>query len=230
MNSFTPDFGALEGLIAEKSEKFDAFLRLLLEYNARFNLTSIVDEREVHVKHFLDSLAGAGCFPVGAHAVEVGSGAGFPSIPLMLAREDLSFTLVESTGKKCEFLRVAIGELGLNAEVVNARAEDVGRDPAHREKYDVCCARAVARLNTLAEYCMPLVKKGGKFVAYKGVEDELTEGRKALTLLGGGKTEMVSYELTEGFGARTLIVTEKLKPTPPKFPRGNGAERKRPIV
>lgn len=230
MDKFAPDFGELSEIRKQCGEKFTAFYRLLLEYNARFNLTSIVEEGEVEVKHFLDSLAGIRCFPQNARVCEVGSGAGFPSVPLMIARPDLSFTLVESTGKKCTFLSTVIRELGLRGEVVNARAEDVGRDEAHREKYDVCCARAVARLNTLAEYCMPLVKKGGVFVAYKGSADELTEGKKAISILGGGKTQVISYELPENYGARTLIVCEKSKPTPAAYPRGNGAERRNPLV
>lgn len=230
MQNFRPDFEALGRVLEEKAEKFNAFFRLLTEYNARFNLTTIIEEKEVRVKHFLDSLAGAELLPPNARVVEVGSGAGFPSVPLMIAREDLAFTLVESTGKKCDFLRVAIRELGLRAEVVNARAEDVGRDPAYREKFDVCVARAVARLNTLAEYCMPLVKKGGLFVAYKGAADELSDGRKALSVLGGGEVRVTSYELPEEYGVRTLISVEKKSATPAKYPRGNGAERRNPIV
>lgn len=229
MQSFRPDFEALASILKEREEKFSTFYRLLLEYNARFNLTTITEEREVYYKHFLDSLAAQALLPAGARVVEVGSGAGFPSIPLMLAREDLSFTLVESTGKKCEFLKVAVKELGLNAEVLNARAEDVGRDHVRRETFDICVARAVARLNTLAEYCLPLVKKGGQFIAYKGSADELSDGKRAVSVLGGGSVHAYSYELPEDFGARTLIVVEKAKPTPPKYPRGNGAERKKPL-
>ena len=230
MQTNQPDFEALSRVLEEKRERFTAFYRMLVEYNARFNLTTIIEEKEVHVKHFLDSLAGAELIPPSSRVVEVGSGAGFPSIPLMLAREDLTFTLVESTGKKCEFLRAAIRELGLHAEVCNARAEDVGRDPAFREKFDVCVARAVARLNTLAEYCMPLVKRGGRFIAYKGTADELTDGKKALSVLGGGTTQVISYELPEAYGARTLIAVEKKSSTPQRYPRGNGAERRNPIV
>lgn len=230
MNERKPDFGKIESIYSRQKEKFHEFYRLLLEYNARFNLTAITEEREVYFKHFLDSLAGEEFFPHGKKVVEVGSGAGFPSIPLMIAREDLTFTLIESTGKKCEFLRTVCRALGLKAEVLHARAEEVGKDALYREKFDVCCARAVARLNTLAEYCLPLVKKGGTFVAYKGAEGELADGKGAIITLGGGMPTVIPYELPEGFGARTLVITEKIKPTPPKYPRGNGAERRNPLV
>ena len=230
MKAFPPDFGTLGRVLEEKREKFGTFFRLLTEYNARFNLTAITEEEDVRVKHFLDSLAAESLIPKGARVAEVGSGAGFPSIPLMIAREDLFFTLIESTGKKCEFLRTAVKELGLNAEVVNARAEDAGKDPSRRERYGVCVARAVAKLNTLAEYCMPLVQRGGLFIAYKGQDGELKEGARAISLLGGGETAEIAYTLPQGYGARTLVVAEKRTFTPAKYPRGNGAERRAPIV
>ena len=216
-------------LYAEKRREFDEFAALLAEYNGKFNLTAIVENREVEVKHFLDSLAGEFLFPQGASAVEVGSGAGFPSVPLMLARRDLKFTLIESIGKKCEFLRLAAKTLQLNAEVCNLRAEDAGKDARYREKFDICCARAVARLNTLAEYCMPLVKRGGLFVAYKGEKDELEEAKTALKILGGGEVRTYRYSLPDGMGERTLIAVKKIKETPEKYPRGQGKERSKPL-
>ena len=152
----------------EESKKFAAFYALLSEYNEKFNLTRITGEEDCFVKHFLDSAAGEKYFPKGANVAEIGSGGGFPSVPLMILRPDLTFTLVESTGKKCSFLERAVLELGLPARVVNARAEELAKKADFREKFDVCCARAVARLNTLAEYCLPFVKPGGLFVAYKG--------------------------------------------------------------
>lgn len=231
MNSFQPDFSAVAEIIEQKREQFDAFYKLLLSYNERYNLTAILEEREVYYKHFVDSLAGQPLFIKGASVLEVGSGAGFPSVPLMIAREDLKFTLVESTGKKCEFLRAAVDKLGLNAEVIHTRAEELAKSGAHRENYDVCCARAVARLNTLAEYCMPFVKKGGLFIAYKGeATEELAQAKRALAVLGGGETEVSRYSLPEGFGERTLVCVEKSKETPLQYPRGQGKERSRPIV
>jgi 16S rRNA (guanine527-N7)-methyltransferase len=212
-------------------EKFSCFYELLKEYNAKYNLTSIVEEEEVFYKHFLDSVAGEFLFPQGARVLEVGSGAGFPSLALKIVREDLSFTLVESVGKKSEFLRVAAEKLGfLNVEVQNERAEVLAHDLSRREKYDVVCARAVARMNTLSEYCLPFVKKGGIFVAYKsGDGEELEESKRAIALLGGKIQENIVYELPKNFGKRSLIVVKKEKYTPAQYPRGNGKERKKPL-
>lgn len=210
---------------------FEAFFNLLIEYNGRYNLTSITAERDVAYKHFVDSAAGAFLFPQNGRALEVGSGAGFPSLAVKILRPDLSFTLVESVGKKCEFLRAAAKELGLSGVTVfNGRAEDLARDGAHREKYDVVCARAVARLNVLSEYCIPFVKKGGVFVAYKsGDEEELNESKRAFSLLGCRLKENIAYSLPEGYGNRSLTVVEKVSSTPEKYPRGNGKERKNPL-
>lgn len=226
----TPNFTALNALIEKNSEKFARFYEMLVNCNAKYNLTAITEEKEVYIKHFLDSLAGEELLFKGASVAEVGSGGGFPSVPLMLVRGDLHFTLVESTGKKCDFLSAVIKEFDLNATVKNARAEDCGRDLSLREKYDICIARAVARLNTLSEYCLPLVKKGGFFVAYKGnAEEEITEAKNAVSVLGGGKTEAFPYELPEGYGSRTLVRIRKEKNTPEKYPRGQGRERSKPL-
>ncbi len=213
------------------SAPFEEFYRLLTEYNAKYNLTSITEEKEVFYKHFLDSAAGEFLFPRGAKALEVGSGAGFPSLVLKILRPDLSFTLVESVGKKCDFLRVAVKELNLSGvEVLYGRAEEFAKEAERREKYDVVCARAVARLNTLSEYCVPFVKKGGIFVAYKsGDGEELQESRRAFSLLGCRLKENILYSLPEGMGSRSLAVAEKVASTPSQYPRGNGKERKFPL-
>ena len=225
------DAARAEKLIKERAEAFDAFRRLLAEYNGRYNLTAITEEREVYYKHFLDSAAGEPLFPAGARVLEVGSGAGFPSIPLMLVRPDLTFTLLESTGKKCAFLETVIKEFSLPAEVLHVRAEDAGREEKYREKFDVCCARAVARLNTLLEYCLPFVKTGGLFLAYKGAgaEEEIKEAERAVALLGGGEVCSYPYSLPEGMGERTVVVVKKMRPTPQKYPRGRGKERSDPL-
>ena len=225
------DMGRAETLFREKREAFSAFFKMLLEYNAKYNLTAITEEEEVNAKHFLDSLSGEALFPAGARVLEVGSGAGFPSVPLMLVRPDLSFTLVESTGKKCDFLISAAEKFSLQATVLHVRAEDAGRDPCYREQFDVCCARAVARLNTLLEYCLPFVKPGGVFLAYKGsgAEEELAEAGRALSLLGGGQVKAYSYSLPGGMGERTILAVKKCKPTPEKYPRGRGKERSAPL-
>lgn len=230
MATFTPCFQEyLHKITVDNREKFDCFSALLVEFNRKYNLTSITEAREIVYKHFLDSVIGEKLLTEGARVLEVGSGAGFPSIPLMIVREDLRFTLVESTGKKCDFLRIALQKLGLKAEVVNGRAEELARQD-FRERFDVSLARAVAQLNTLAEYCLPFVKVGGYMLAYKGEgAEELQQAKRALSLLGGGKAEHFSYELPEGFGARSLIRIEKVSPTPARYPRGQGRERRDPL-
>lgn len=214
----------------ETGEKFSAFYALLSEYNQKVNLTRITGREECDIKHFFDSLAGEKYFPQGAECLEVGSGGGFPSVPLMIWRHDLSFVLVESVGKKCAFLERAVSELGLNARVVNGRAEELARLPGYREKFDVCCARAVARLNTLAEYCVPFVKPGGVFIAYKGnAAEEIGESANAFRILGARLERAEQFELPEGAGERTVVVAEKTAPTPAAYPRGRGRERSKPL-
>ncbi len=218
-----------ESFVNANREQFDAFEELLLFYNKKFNLTAITEHEEVFYKHFVDSVAGADLFPEHARVAEVGSGAGFPSIPLMIVRRDLQFLLIESTGKKCEFLRTAVRELDLAACVLQMRAEEAARG-MFREDRDVCCARAVARLNTLSEYCLPLVKQGGKMIAYKGAREELKEAENAIRLLGGGEAKTYHYELPKGYGARSLVEIKKIRRTPLQYPRGNGKEVTSPIV
>ena len=231
MNLISPDFARVKALFEKNRTTFERFFRLLTEYNARYNLTAITAWEEVVHKHFYDSLAGEPLFPDGADAVEIGSGAGFPSLPLKIVRPDLALTLVESTGKKCEFLRAAVRELRLEGvTVLHARAEELGKDPNYREKFSVAFARAVAPLPSLVEYCLPLVRTGGRFIAYKGATDESEEGKKAVVSLGGSLVGSVRYELPQGYGARTLIVAEKTGKTPAKYPRGQGKERSAPIV
>lgn len=220
-----------EKITQEKREEFAYFRALLLEYNAKYNLTTILEERDMLYKHFLDSVAGEAFFKTGAKAAEIGSGAGFPSIPLKILRPDLQFDLFESVGKKCEFLQVVVDKLGLQGmHIYNIRAEDAAKNAMYREQYDAVTARAVARMNTLCEYCMPFVKVGGVFVAYKsGETGEITEANRAIGILGGKLKESVNYTLPSGYGERTLAVVEKVKRTPEKYPRGQGKERKQPL-
>ncbi len=233
MKLFSADFKKYEELILKTyREKFDCFRETILKYNEKFNLTAITKENEIYYKHFLDSVAGESFFPEGANVCEIGSGAGFPSVPLKLVREDLKFTLIESTLKKCEFLRIVIDELSLtNVSVINARAEDLGKKQEYRESFDVCCARAVAAMNALGEYCLPLLKTGGKMIAYKGnSEEECKQAEKAISLLGGKIEERYRYDLPQGMGERSIVVIKKIKNTPAKYPRGRGLERSRPIL
>ena len=212
-------------------DKFSAFHDMLISYNEKCNLTTILDEKGVFYKHFLDSCAGESLFPKNAEVIEIGSGGGFPSIPLKLIREDLKFTLIESTGKKCTFLKEVVEKLGLNCvQVLNIRAEEGAHSQNLREKYDIACARAVARLNVLCEYCLPYVKVGGSFIAYKGeADEEIKEAANAIKILGGEISNIIKFELPEGCGSRTLIEIKKIKHTPPKYPRGQGRERKNPL-
>lgn len=214
----------------ELKERFEAFKNMLLLYNNKFNLTAITDEKDIYIKHFLDCVAGDMYFGECVSVVEIGSGGGFPSVPLKLLRDDLSFTLVESTGKKCEYLKAVVDNLKLSCvQVVNGRAEELGKVQKYREKFDVCTARAVARLNTLAEYCLPFVKLGGRFIAYKGnCTEEIEEAKKAFDILGGETEHVEKYELPNG-ETRTLVVVKKVKHTPEKYPRGQGKERKNPL-
>jgi len=211
-------------------KKFKIFEEMLYKSNKEFNLTAIKEGREMEIKHFLDSAVGVDKFVENSSVVEIGSGGGFPSVPIMILRKDLKFTLLESVGKKCNFLRSVIGELGLNAEVINARAEDVGKESFFRESFDHATARAVARLNILSEYCLPLVKVGGTFIAYKAnAEEEIRECENAFNVLGGKIKEVKEYYLPDEEGKRTIIEIEKIKSTPNEYPRGNGKERKKPL-
>ncbi len=222
--------GYLDAINGEYRDKFIQFRNLLITYNQRYNLTAITEKKEVTYKHFLDSIAGESLFFKGENVAEIGSGAGFPSIPLKIFRNDLRFTLFESTGKKCAFLRTVVAELGLTGvSVENMRAEDGARGN-FREKFDVSCARAVARMNTLTEYCLPFVRVGGRMIAYKGNEEEIEEAKNAIKTLGGRLESSIYYELPENFGSRVLAVVKKEKKTPEKYPRGNGKERSLPIL
>lgn len=218
-------------VLEEYRETFEKFRKLLLEYNEKYNLTTILEEKDVYYKHFIDSVIGESFFKENAKVAEIGSGAGFPSIPLKIIRPDLQLDLYESVGKKCEFLRAVVDNLGFtNVHIYNSRAEDKAKEQGVREKYDCVTARAVARMNTLSEYCLPFVKVGGTFIAYKsGDTTEIYEAESAYKTLGAKLQEVHTYELPEEYGARTLCVVKKIKPTSPKYPRGQGKERKNPL-
>jgi 16S rRNA (guanine527-N7)-methyltransferase len=226
MKSYFEKYGIT--LTDKQQELFEKYYSLLIEYNKKFNLTAITEREEVINKHFVDSSLSCGKV-CGQTLLDVGSGGGFPAIPLKIMNDNLSVTMLEATGKKCEFLKTVVKELGLtNVTVINGRAEDIAKDERYREKFDCVTARAVARLNTLLEYCMAFVKVGGIFVALKGdAEEELIEAENAIKVLGGRLKESFNYEL-EG-AKRALITVEKIKSTDKKYPRGNGKERKNPL-
>ena len=211
-----------------QAEKFSAYYELLTFYNKKFNITAITEKEEVIKKHFIDSIYPYKYIKNGK-LIDVGAGGGFPSVPLKIMNEELDLTLLEATGKKCEFLKTLVKELKLDcADVINERAEILAKDFKFREKYDYAVSRAVAGLNTLSEYCLPFVKKGGEFIAYKGdVKEEIKQGENAVKILGGKIEKLENYEL---FGAkRTLIYIKKIYSTDKKYPRGNGKERKNPL-
>lgn len=212
----------------KQAEKFEKYCDLIIEYNNKFNITAITERREIYVKHFVDSLLGAGML-ISGKLLDVGSGGGLPAIPIAIVRDDIDVNMLEATGKKCEFLNVVIKELGLkNAKVFNGRAEEFAFNKSFREKFDMCTARAVARLNVLCEYTLPFVKKGGFLLAYKGdAEEELKEAENAVKTLGGAVKEDFKTELD---GAkRELIKIEKVAYTDDKYPRANGRIRKSPL-
>lgn len=214
-----------------KKKDFEKFLELLKEYNKKFNLTAIKEDKEIYVKHFYDSLWANDYIFDNASVFEIGSGGGFPSVPLKINDRSLNFTLCESVGKKCTFLNVVKESLGFeNFEILNKRCEDVARDEKYRQKYDFCVARAVAQLNTLCEYMLPFLKVGGKMIAYKSQSDEEIENStNALKILGGRIDKVIDYDLIEDMGKRRLIIIEKTKPTPLKYPRGKNKERSNPL-
>ncbi len=212
-------------------EKFAEFYNLLQEGNKICNLTTILDREDVFIKHFLDSILPEEYFEKRANCIEIGSGAGFPSIPLMICREDLKFTLIESIQKKVDFLKQAVHKLQLNAVVLNNRAEVLAHKEQYREKFDICTARAVAKMVTLVEYCLPFIKIGGKMIAYKAnIEKELQEAQYAIELLGGKIIKEVKYSLPKNMGHRTIIIIEKVKNTEKRYPRGKGKERAKPLL
>ena len=215
-------------LIEENALKFGIYFDALTEWNEKINLTAITEKEEVFVKHFEDSLYGEQYIARGSSLCDVGTGAGFPGVPLKIARNDIRLTLMDSLNKRITFLLGLTARLGVGAECVHTRAEDAARGK-YRESFDVVTARAVARLNTLAEYCVPLVRVGGLFIAYKGrAEEELAEAAHAYSVLGVRPAHTVCFTWEE-VGTRTLAVLEKTAPTPAAYPRGRGKERSKPL-
>lgn len=210
------------------------YLRLLLDWNRRFNLTAIAEPAEVIDKHFLDSLSCVVALDLNGvrRMVDVGTGAGFPGLVLKIAFPHLDLLLLDSVEKRLRFLQRVTESLGLSGvETVHARAEDAGRDPRWRGRFDLATARAVARLNTLAEYCLPLVRVGGWFLAQKGpdIEAELAEARPALEKLGGGEATVQTLTLPGTDIGRSLVLVAKDQTTPRDYPRLAGTPKKHPL-
>lgn len=221
-------------LTDQQMAQFDMYFHLLVEWNEKMNLTAITEEKEVYLKHFYDSLLVGLKMALNPQAAicDVGSGAGFPSIPLKILYPELSVTIVDSLKKRITFLQELTDQLGLtNVHLYHDRAETFGQNPAFREQFDYVTARAVARLNVLAELCLPLVKKDGYFLALKAAksDEELQEAKPAIAQLGGKFIEEKTMALPLSGDERHLLVIQKKKVTPKKYPRKPGLPNKQPI-
>lgn len=212
--------------------RLNEYAKLLVEWNEKINLTAITDPEGIVVKHFLDCalLLKYVDIPKNGSVIDVGTGAGFPGIVLKIFRPDIELTLLDGLNKRLVFLGEVLSALELEARTVHMRAEEAGKAAAYREKYDLVTARAVARLNTLYEYCLPFCKVGGVFCAMKGpsASEELREAKKAAVILGGGKGE-IKLETLTGEETRSFVITKKISQTPPKYPRISAKISKQPL-
>lgn len=217
-------------LINDKKEIFEKYYEKLVSYNQKVNLTAITDKAQVFTKHFLDSILPIDAIPVGASLVDIGAGAGFPSLPIKIVRDDVKITMVDSLNKRITFLNELTKELNIESTNIHARAEDFAKQ--NREKFDVAVARAVAKLNTLLEYLLPLVKVGGMVLAFKGnnFKEELEEAQNALSILGGEYIKTFQFNLPNEQGERNIIVIKKIKPTPAIYPRDKNLPKLKPLV
>lgn len=213
-------------------ESLEIYGNLLLEWNEKINLTAITEPKEVVLKHFIDSLSLLKIIDPKQNEslIDIGTGAGFPGMVIKILRPELNVTLLDGHAKRFIFLEDLQAKLGLSTENLHIRAELAAKDKAYREAFDYATARAVARLNTLCEYCLPFVKKGGKFIAMKGpgAEEELTEAKRAIGILGGKNEKLILEKLPED-NTRNFIVVEKLSPTPEKYPRASAKISKNPL-
>lgn len=218
--------------------KLARYHELLVEWNGHINLTSIVDRREVYIKHYFDSLMVQKLdlwarVPQSARVADIGTGAGFPGMVLAIAAPEKKFVLFDALNKRIKFLDTVVRELDLsNVDLVHGRAEDVGQSVAYRETFDVVVSRAVARMNVLNEYALPLVRVEGIFIAYKGpaAADEMVEARNSVRKLGGSAVEMAEKQLPLGMGTRFFVCLEKVKATPRLYPRKAGTPQKQPLI
>ena len=213
-------------LTDEMQEKLNFYCKFLLEENEKYNLTAITDEQEIWIKHFVDSILGSVAIPEGATVCDVGSGAGFPALPLAIVRPGISVTLVDSLEKRINFTKTLCEQINLKAEFFHERAEDFSRP--HSEKFDVATARAVAPLNILLEYTAQIVKVGGAIVAYKTDLSELDGAANACRLLNVQFEAHHDFVLPDG-SRRSILVFRKTAPTPSKYPRGQNKPRKQPL-
>lgn len=213
-------------------ERFDIYGKLLAEWNEKINLTAITDPEGIALKHFADSLSVLRyCeIPEEARIIDVGTGAGFPGLALLISRPDIKLTLLDSTKKKLGVIEDILKNIGLEAEILHSRAEEAGQSKLYREKFDIATARAVANLRELSEYCLPFVKLGGRFVSMKAAKagEEIYEAKKAITFLGGKTESIHKFDLFEA-GERNIIIIKKISPTIAKYPRPSAKIAKNPL-
>ena len=216
-------------LPSEVYDKLEIYADFLVKYNENVNLTAITDGREIFVKHFLDSilLLKYVDIPSNSSIIDVGTGAGFPSVPMKIYRPDLKITLLDSLNKRINFLQQLCEMTQIDAEFIHGRAEDYGKESQYREKFDFSCARAVANLSVLSEYCIPFVKIGGYFISMKGPNEIIDESNKAVELLGGKIKSDIQYSLEND--TRRIIAIEKISQTPTKCPRNSSQIKKKPL-
>lgn len=215
-------------LSQDKADKLLKLYEFLVEYNQNVNLTAITDFEEVVVKHFIDSVLPFIMIDIKENSsfIDVGTGAGFPSIPLMIVRPDLKGTLLEALNKRCVFLEKACELTGVDPKVIHGRAEDYAKEK--REAFDFATARAVAAMPVLCEYCIPYIKTGGRFIALKSVNEDETQCEKAVNVLGGKIAEIKDYTITNG-DSRRLFIIDKVSQTPTKYPRNPSMIKKKPL-
>lgn len=222
-------------LTEDQISAFNKYYELLYEWNKKINLTAITESKDVAIKHMVDSLScfKADLFKENISLIDVGTGAGFPGLPLKIFYPSLKLTLLDSLNKRVKFLQLVVDELGLkDVEVIHARSEEAARNKKYREKFDLATARAVARLPIICEYCLPFVKDGGTFIALKGrqYEEEATQAQKAIKILGGEIADIMPVKLPEIDDKRAVIYIKKIKSTPKTYPRKAGTPERNPIV
>lgn len=212
--------------------KFDKYSNLLVEWNEKINLTAITDSEGIVIKHFFDSVLLLKAFdlPKNSSLIDVGTGAGFPSVPVKIMRNDVNITMLDSLNKRINFLKQLSRELEINSECIHGRAEELSHNKDYREKFDFATARAVTNLSNLSEYCLPFVKVGGYFIALKGsdIDNELEQGKKAIKVLGGEIIDIKKYFLPDN-SIRNIIILKKISQTPTKYPRNASKMKKTPI-
>ena len=232
-----PEFEYAKGLFneyglelsEEQYEKLDIYAEFLVEYNEKVNLTAITEPDEILKKHFIDSVLMLKFvdIPRDSSMIAVGTGAGFPSVPIAVFRPDIKLTLLDSLNKRTIFLEKLCEKLGVKAEIIHGRAEEVSKNEKYREQFDVACARAVANMAVLSEFCLPFVKVGGNFTAMKGPNENIEASEKAVKILGGKLAAQIDYDLFDE--QRKIVVAEKISQTATKYPRNSGKIKKNPL-